>query len=106
MSSARAPETRTKQQRTERIEMRCSAEQKELLEHAASLQGQTVTEFVLTSARQAAEQTVRDYDVLHLTLRDARAFVDTILDPPPPAPRLLQAMEHHKAVLGGQDTAH
>ena len=35
--------------RGERLETRVTADQKSLIEHAAALQGRTVTDFVLTS---------------------------------------------------------
>ncbi len=38
--------------RGERLETRVTADQKSLIEHAAALQGRTVTDFVLTSVQK------------------------------------------------------
>ena len=42
--------------RGERLEARITADQKSLIEHAAALQGRTVTDFVLTSVQDAARR--------------------------------------------------
>ena len=45
--------------RAQRLETRVTAEQKTLIEHAAALQGRTVTGFVLTSVQDAARRAAR-----------------------------------------------
>ena len=44
--------------RGERLETRVTADQKRLIEHAAALQGRTVTDFVLTSVQDAARRAI------------------------------------------------
>jgi len=88
--------------RAERLEVRCTAELKELLQRAAALHGQTVSDFLVASARQAAEQAVREHDVITLSARDSRALVEALLNPPEPSPRLRQAVERYQTVMTGQ----
>ena len=44
--------------RGERLETRITADQKRLIEHAAALQGRTLTDFVLTSVQDAARRAI------------------------------------------------
>ena len=74
----------------ERLEARVSAEQKALLQRAAALQGRTLSDFLVSSAQQAAEQAILTHDVLTLTGQASLIFAETILHPPA-APERLRA---------------
>ncbi len=67
--------------KSERLEARATAEQKELLQRAASLAGRSVSDFVVSTAVAAAEEKVRAHEVMQMTARDTRAFVDAFLNP-------------------------
>lgn len=82
--------------RHERLETRITPEQKELLQRAASLEGRTLTDFVLTSAQDAAQRTIEAHTVLALSARDQRAFITALLNPPPPSKRLKRAAERYR----------
>ncbi len=69
--------------RAERLEARVTAEQKALIEHAASLQGRSVTDFVLAAVQDAALRAIDEHQRLTLSLRDARVFVEALNAPPP-----------------------
>ena len=88
--------------RRERIEVRCTAEQKEILQHAAELCGHTLSEFILGNAWRAAEQAIHEHEVIRLSARDSRAFVEALLDPAPPSPRLRKAAEYYAATMGAR----
>jgi uncharacterized protein (DUF1778 family) len=75
----------------ERLEARVSAEQKALLQRAADLQGRTLSDFIIGSAQQAAEEIIREHMVITLTAQDSRAFVEALLNPPAPNERLRAA---------------
>ncbi|WP_206365953.1 MULTISPECIES: DUF1778 domain-containing protein [unclassified Caballeronia] len=77
--------------RTDRIDARLSGELKDLLEHAAALQGSSVTAFVLASAEEAALKTIKDHETIRLSERDREAFVAALLNPPLPSERLRSA---------------
>jgi len=51
-----------------------TAEQKALLQRAAALEGRTLTDFVVRSVQQAAEQTVRRHEELVLNAREKPGF--------------------------------
>ena len=80
---ARAPEAT----RQERIEARVTVEQKKVIERAAALQGQSVSQFITGNAQQAAEQVIRDREVIRLSMRDSMSFAQALIDPPEPSER-------------------
>ena len=67
--------------RGERLETRVTVDQKRLIEHAAALQGRSVTDFVLSSLQDAARRAIDEYRPLELSVRDSQAFVQALLEP-------------------------
>jgi len=87
--------------RTARFDARLTADDKRLLDRAADLTGRTLTEFVISSAREAAQRTIERYDVMVLTdPRDQAAFVNALLNPPAPGRRLQQAVRRYRRATG------
>jgi uncharacterized protein (DUF1778 family) len=80
----------------ERLEARVTREQKELIEHAAELEGRSITDFVVASAQSAARQVIQDHESLKLTARDREVFVQALLNPPQPTDKLRQAARRYK----------
>ncbi len=83
----------------ERLEARVTLEQKELLQRAATLEGTTLTDFVVRSAERAAERSIRDHAVLVLTARESQTFVEALLNPPAPNAALRAAAAHYGRVM-------
>ena len=52
-----------RQAKVERLEARISPEQKQLFERAADLQGRSLTEFVVRSTQEAAQEAIRDHNL-------------------------------------------
>ena len=73
--------------RTERIEVRLSAEHKALIEEAAALRGQSISAFVVS---QALEQAAR-LRLTVLTRRDWKRFVEIMDRGEKPTPALVAA---------------
>jgi uncharacterized protein (DUF1778 family) len=92
-SVLRSPAGRT---RAQRLETRVTAEQKTLIEHAAALQGRTVTDFVLTSVQDAARRTIEEHQQVELSVRDSEAFVDALLNPKPVNDRLRETIRRYR----------
>jgi len=86
----------------ERLEARVSAETKALFQEAATLQGQSVTDFVVGSAVESARRVLREKELIELTQRDRIAFVESLLNPPLPNRRLREAARRYKQVFGNQ----
>lgn len=84
-----------------RLEARVSPEQKQLFERAADLQGRSLTEFVVRSTQEAAQEAIREHELMSLTARDTKAFVDALMKPPAPGKRLKQAAARYKSLMEG-----
>ena len=97
MASQDTPDTT----RDARLEVRVSAAQKSLLQHAAALSSRTLSEFVVTSAEDAARQVIAEHESIRLSREEQQTFVQALLQPPEPNERLKRAA---KAYLrrGGQ----
>jgi uncharacterized protein (DUF1778 family) len=85
--------------RVERLEARVTSEAKELCQQAAELQGRTLTDFVVTSAVNAAREVLREKEALHLTYQDRLAFIEALVGAPmEPNAKLRAAMAQHSTV--------
>jgi len=85
-----------------RLEARTTPAISELVQRAAALTGSSLSEFVVNAARLAAEDAIRRHEVLELSARDQARLVDALLNPPPVAPALLDALQdHHHQVEPG-----
>ena len=85
---------------TARLEARLPAEVHTLLKRAAALEGRTLTDFVVSAARDDARRTIEENEILRLTLEDQRRIADSIIDPPEPTPALRRAFKRHRALFG------
>lgn len=86
--------------RAARLEARISAEQKALLQRAATLSGRTLSEFVVASAQEAAAKVIQDHETIRLSRAEQIAFVSAVLDPPAPGDRLRQAAAAYRQHMG------
>lgn len=86
--------------RGERLETRVTADQKSLIEHAAALQGRTVTDFVLTSVQEAARRAIEEHHRLDLSVRDSQAFVNSLINPEPVNDRLRDTVQRYRRTTG------
>lgn len=94
---------RPKQRRSkaeDRIDARLPAETKRVIEHAASLIGVTVSDFVINQAYNAAQTVIKDRERWVLDRAQSNAFVETLLNPPEPSEGLKQAAARFKAQEG------
>ena len=55
-----------------------------------------VPEFVLRSAEAAANEVIREHQVITFTIEDSQAFVNALLNPPEPNDKLRAAFENYK----------
>lgn len=83
--------------RAQRRETRVAAEQRNLIERAAALQGRTITDSVLTSAQDAAWRTIEERQRLELSVRDSEAFVEALLNSRPVNDRLRNTVRRYRA---------
>lgn len=81
---------------TERLEARVPAPIKALIGRAASLEGVTLTDFVIATLQRSAAEVVREHEVLKLSAKDSAAFAKVMLAPPKPNRKLSQAFTRHR----------
>ncbi len=74
------------------INLRASAEQKALIDRAAALLGTSRTDFMLESARQAAENALLDQRLFLLDEEQYATFVQWLEAPVEPGPKLRRLM--------------
>ena len=86
--------------RAERLEARVTAEQKSLIERAASLEGRSITDFVLSSLQDAARRTIEQHSQFALSVRDGEAFVEALLNPKPVNERLRDTVRLYRERTG------
>lgn len=91
--------TRTKMAR---LGARVKPTEKALLQHAADLRGQTLTQFLLTSAREAAEDVIRRHEVVVLSAEDSMILAEALLNPPPPNEHMRAAFADYQRFINDQ----
>lgn len=79
------------------IQIRASAETKALLNRAAQLRGQKLSEFMLDSARREAEAAILDQRVFFLDEETYAAFVAMLDGPPKPNAALKKLLSRKPA---------
>jgi uncharacterized protein (DUF1778 family) len=70
---------------------------KELLQQAADLSGRSLSDFLVSSAQEVAEKTIREHRIITLTAEDSLLFATAILEPAPPNEKLQAAFKKPRA---------
>jgi uncharacterized protein (DUF1778 family) len=92
-----AQETQT----TARLEARLPNEVHTLLKRAAEIEGRTLTDFVVSAAREAACRTIERTEIIRLSVEDQRLVAEALLNPPEPAAALKKAFQRRRELFGG-----
>jgi uncharacterized protein (DUF1778 family) len=71
-----------------------------MLKRAAEIQGRTLTDFVVSAAREAAQRTIEEAEILRLSAADQKRFAQALLDPPAPNAALRRAARRHRELFG------
>lgn len=75
----------------DRLQVRLDHEAKAVLERAAGYRHQTVSQFVLESALEQADQVIHDKELVTLSPDDWHRFQAALVDPPAPNSALRKA---------------
>lgn len=84
---------------TARLEARLPKSVLELIQKAAAMEGRSVSDFVVGSARRAAQESIESHAKLQLTLADQENFAKAILNPKPPTAALKKALARHRKLI-------
>jgi uncharacterized protein (DUF1778 family) len=71
----------------------------DVVKRAAEIQGRSVSDFVVSAAREAAEKAVADAQIIKLSVADQRMVLDSLLTPPKPTAALRRAKAAHKRLI-------
>ena len=93
----KSPASNPARKKSNRLEARLTDDQKALLQLAAELRGQSLTEFVVRASEDAATQALERAGVMVLSQSDSAAFVEAVLNPTEPGPRLRAAAARYRA---------
>src|SRR6266481_10093324 len=80
----------------ERIELRVAASAKQLIQRAMAVSGLTAGDLAYEGARRVLDEHQR----MILTGADRDAFLDAVLNPPEPTPKLVDALRRHRKIMG------
>lgn len=83
--------TTTTPQRDERIAARLSRENKDVIEYAARLRGLSVSEFLVSSALDAAQTVIEDDQIMRLTMEQSAQLMEMLNAEPRRIDALLEA---------------
>jgi uncharacterized protein (DUF1778 family) len=86
--------------KSERLEMRLSREQKDLIERAARIRGLDVTSFAVPTVLEAAREIVGRQSVTVLSDRDYKKFLQILDAHEEPAPKLKAAVKRLQKLRG------
>jgi uncharacterized protein (DUF1778 family) len=92
--------TATAARRNERLDARVTREEKEIIETAASLRGTSASDFVRMVTKEAALNTIREHELLTLTEKSKRVFVEALLNPPKPNDKAVAAARRLQEEIG------
>jgi len=87
--------------KTERLDLRLPTELKRVIEDAAVLSGQTVSNFVLGTTVRRARKVIRESDAIELSNRDRDRFLAALDDTNArPNAALRRAAKRYQAAIG------
>ena len=79
-----------------RLEFRSTPAQKSIIERAASLLGESVTSFVLSTVLGKAEKVIHEHQITVLSMRDWDLFQEIVEKEVAPNERLLEALAQYE----------
>ena len=82
--------------RSARLDARVSQKEKDLIEAAAGLRGVSITDFLRTTVTDAAHRIIRESELLTLSERSRKIFVQALLNPPKPNDAAIAAARRFK----------
>jgi uncharacterized protein (DUF1778 family) len=85
--------------RSTRLEARLSPETLAVVKRAAEIEGRSVSDFVVAAARQAAQRTIAEAQIIRLSVADQRTLAEALANPPKPTPGLRRARAAHRRLI-------
>jgi uncharacterized protein (DUF1778 family) len=86
-----------------RLEMRATHEQKQLIERAATLRGESITSFMLSHLIQVSQNVIQEHYTTELSLQDWEMFTDLLNSPKPANEALKNAAKRYQMHIKHSD---
>jgi len=86
-----------KTEKMDRIDLRVTKEQKEVLARAAALSGVSMSSFLVANALTEAKKIVAISEVIVLSNRDRDLFYSILRQPPKPNKNLVKLLRNHRS---------
>lgn len=91
--------TTTTPVRGARMSARIAPDVLSTVKRAAEIEGQSVSDFIVAAAREAAERTIEKAQILQFSLADQERVADLLSRPAAPNKALTRAYAAHKALI-------
>jgi uncharacterized protein (DUF1778 family) len=85
--------------RAARIEARIAPDVLSTVKRAAEITGRSVSDFVVAAARDLAERTIEQTQVIRLSVADQERVAELLARPPAPNPALNKALAAHRKLI-------
>ena len=85
--------------RSARLEARLTPDTLASVKRAAEISGRSISDFVVEAARQAAERTIAETQIIRLSLAEQELVADLLSRPPKTSPALERAFESHRRLI-------
>jgi len=82
-----------------RLEARLSHRYQTLIEHAAALRGQSMTDFVVAASLAEARKVITENDIIEISAADQKRFVEALLKPKAPTTVMKIAAQAHRQLI-------
>jgi uncharacterized protein (DUF1778 family) len=90
----------------DRIDVRISKEQKELIKYASDLSGfKSVTEFIIFCVNKEANKVIVENNQVLKSIEDKKIFLNAILNPPTPNDNLKKAQINYKKFIEANENS-
>ena len=83
----------------DRIVSRIPRSNRIIIEKAAAVYGATVNQFIVQTALDRATEILQREELLKLSEKDARLFLEALDNPPAPNAHLIKAMQQHDRLV-------
>jgi uncharacterized protein (DUF1778 family) len=96
MAAAPNHQTASRETKRERIELRVAPSAKALIQRAMTVTGLTAGDLAYEGARRVLDE----HERLVLAGADRDAFLEAVMNPPPPSEKLIAALRRHRDLIG------
>ena len=87
----------------DRITARVPHSTRAIIERAAAIYGATISQFIVQASVEQANRVLHSMEMVKLSSRDARIFIDALTKPPVPNKKLKEAVRAHKRLVESRD---